>query len=970
MKIYIPLLLPFFLLTVHAWNYEYENKGCFEDNNRALFRVEKVEQTQLSSCARKCVEEEGSTFMAYKNQNECFCGSQHDFDSLDQEDVSLECENGMGSADAFDVYRIKLPEPIWSVSGQRYGPGFAKNWARHNVHLQNRAFSITARVHVYYHGRDHHIFGMGVRAGIALVILPDGRLMYSELSTGIRVTFLPLASEKPLEVGKAYDVAVVRIPHAAYLYVDGAQVGYTEYNMRFIGAHWTSWIGTVAASCRKDPWAYWTPCYEGDINDLRIYPNLDIRPFLHDIIALRDNCGADINECSISNYNMITEKACRCDPNSETNECKIGEYCLEGNRCEKHFVCEVSSIPNCLSCVEEKDRTGHQQCSTCSPGYKLIDNGHTCLKINLYDVLEEFDFDTAQKVVNQDQTDFVLSRSFSKIPSQPWLPAPSVTLAEWTEPANMPYSDETFELSKIALHPDNIDILKSVLEKTEIETTGQFVTLSFRLTNEERVMVEVKNEGIKVDFIGMWGPDCSLENTFTNNEVFMETMGKNWASFNMEDKTSSPVEFCVGVLTNIEEDLDIDLNVRLHKFTRTRKATWDEEQGKHVLPLCYSKLIYGGSTGDNVGSSYEDVSGTCHVNYSNRAGRNKGWCSYHAASAPKEEDLNSWGRNHVKGGIGGLLYDTREWIPADNFCHECRQCNEERPGAFYRVRVKTSEERRNLQDIDMDSILREKIPELDAIEELAETYGTRLKKTHGSRRRRNLKEIDARRGLMTKEEWCAWAKDNDPDLFAMYCVKEESKGYQDIIYSVQLGDLDEATCNRFRHLSDSVTKDSLDSEKDIKMLTFQHFCHDYRHETETIWAIGAEGETCLELCTGMEMITTNEVPYTKNDFEDIMISYEHRAEDEENGVYTGTALAQKKSIMDYCVNGLYSSSSYSAPEMLDGYCFWASKYMNANYNRDGMRTSESESSRRFCSCSKIVDDASNVGRRLLNMKHL
>merc|ERR1712243_114134 len=171
------------------------------------------------------------------------------------------------------------------------------------------------------------------------------------------------------------------------------------------------------------------------------------------------------------------------------------------------------------------------------------------------------------------------------------------------------------------------------------------------------------------------------------------------------------------------------------------------------------------------------------------------------------------------------------------------------------------------------------------------------------------------------------------------------------IYSFQLDTLDEMNCEHFKALAEHVQLDSEDSDAQVKLIFYNHFCNDYKKEKEHIWALGEQGETCMELCAGMGMVTTDRIPHTKSDFEKIMISHEHK-----DGDNVGSKLDQPKSIKEYCKNGIDTSESHTAPEMQNGYCIWKSMFMNRNFNRDGMRTSTTEGRRRFCSCSKMIEN--------------
>lgn len=204
---------------------------------------------------------------------------------------------------------------------------------------------------------------------------------------------------------------------------------------------------------------------------------------------------------------------------------------------------------------------------------------------------------------------------------------------------------------------------------------------------------------------------------------------------------------------------------------------------------------------------------------------------------------------------------------------------------------------------------------------------------------------------MTMEQWCEAAKVYYPRMYAQYCVTEPESEYDDYVYSVQLDALDEYNCDHFKQLAESVQLDSEDSDADVKLISYNHFCNDFKKEKEHIWALGEKGETCLELCTGMGMVTTDTIPNTKTDFESIMISYEHK-----EGDRAGTELSQPISIKEYCNKDIISSGSSSAPEMKDGYCIWTSIFMNRNFDRDGMRTATNQDRRRFCSCSKTVEN--------------
>jgi len=298
-----------------------------------------------------------------------------------------------------------------------------------------------------------------------------------------------------------------------------------------------------------------------------------------------------------------------------------------------------------------------------------------------------------------------------------------------------------------------------------------------------------------------------------------------------------------------------------------------------------------------------------------------------------------------------IIAETREWVPADEFCQECDFCGVNESGATYKVRVNRGS-RRRLSTDDIQADLRQKF-DYDEMNRLADRFGTKIERKINHSRRRSLSEIpkDKRRNLMTMEQWCSIAKTYYPDLYVQWCAQEEEPKYVDYVFSVQLDTLDAYNCEHFKHLADSVQLDSEDGDEDVKLISYNHFCNDFKKEKEHIWALGEEGETCLELCTGMGMVATDRIPLTKTDFENIMVSYEHR-----EGTHVGTKLSQPKSIKEYCNKGISTSESTSAPEMQNGFCIWNSVFMKKKFDRDGVRTATHQDRRRFCSCSKIAEN--------------
>lgn len=571
-------------------------------------------------------------------------------------------------------------------------------------------------------------------------------------------------------------------------------------------------------------------------------------------------------------------------------------------------------------------------------------------RIDLHEVTEVFNFDEISRALNEDARELYLTQTMTAEGCPPWGGCEIVDtkMAQWQEPERMPYYEASFTLSGVPLPESNAEILQSeaVLNKV-LTTRGQFLTIQFSITNKEKVMLEILNENIEVEFVGMWGPQCSLQNTFTDNSGQM-SIESTWASFDMTGQPTTNVDFCVGVMTNILPGSVEEINVRVHKYTRTREIVLDEDSGKYVKPICYDERIYGGFFfGDEVGSKYPGITGTCYKNYGFGVGENRHMCSFHAGSLPQLDDFEDSVTLYK---FADIIDENREWVPADEFCSQCDFCGVNDSGAVYKVKVNQSG-RRRLSKTDIEQELRKKF-ELDEINRLTDMFGTKDIRKMETSIRRSLSDIpfDKRRNLMTQEQWCEMAKTYYPNLYAKWCASAEPME-EIYIVSAQLDRLDKSDCEHFKNLAKNVQLDSEDSDADVKLIFYNHFCNDYKKEKEHIWALGEEGETCMELCNGMGMVTTDRIPNTKDDFESIMISYEHK-----EGDNVGTKLGAPKSIKEYCEQGISTHESPSAPEMKNGYCIWNSMFMNNNFDRDGMRKATTQDRRRFCSCSKIAEN--------------
>merc|ERR1712150_108414 len=100
-------------------------------------------------------------------------------------------------------------------------------------------------------------------------------------------------------------------------------------------------------------------------------------------------------------------------------------------------------------------------------------------------------------------------------------------------------------------------------------------------------------------------------------------------------------------------------------YTRAREIELDEDSGKYVKPLCYDERIYGGFFfGNEVGSKYSGITGTCSMNYGFGLSENRHMCSFHAGSLPQENDFEA-GVNLDR--FADIIDENREWVPADEF---------------------------------------------------------------------------------------------------------------------------------------------------------------------------------------------------------------------------------------------------------------------------------------------------------------
>jgi hypothetical protein len=204
----------------------------------------------------------------------------------------------------------------------------------------------------------------------------------------------------------------------------------------------------------------------------------------------------------------------------------------------------------------------------------------------------------------------------------------------------------------------------------------------------------------------------------------------------------------------------------------------------------------------------------------------------------------------------------------------------------------------------------------------------------------------------------------------MYCKGKKRKPKEPesvlLVEALQVEDNWEHICERFMALKPNAGLDDPKTKSGAALVAQEYFCNIYSEPTELIWAIGTEGENCMEVCLSGAMIVQETVlPRSKEAFENIVIKYEASSEQD-----LMKLREVNKPVTDYCSGGISNDVSSAAPEVdKNGYCLWISNYLNQKKDTKLFRAQKPtrNSMRRICPClERIKDDSTEDSTEIEN----
>lgn len=620
-----------------------------------------------------------------------------------------------------------------------------------------------------------------------------------------------------------------------------------------------------------------------------------------------------------------------------------------------------------------------------------------CVLVDITDIVYNFEFGNPdhEYIVNPDPREFSMYAHLKRKEIY-------VYKKNWIEPNYFPYYESYVTLSNHSISDDQAQkVLTAVNEGKPSEeqlTLGQinkkrFVTMMFSNFSNDRLMLVVKDDTVSTTFVAMKrsGENCNLQFSF-NAEI--ET-GTNWVKLDFGGKTDDHKRerFCVAIITDVSPDTPKSrLKVDVHPSYELQDSSETKEQE------CYPRRMFEGVKDDEelifddkwIGSSINSYK--C-FHYNDDTNRGNRWCPYDPASLPK---IMKKIRNKQKETVFERSVDTRDWIPAEDFCCSCGKCSTSDAGLFLVIKLKATKiGRRQLTTEDMLDELSNAVSEFDNLKQMIDEEGRETELQLSSRRRlctlvnngedggygygygsgygygeydeSDIDETVDDFGLgfddIDCDEQCKTELSNsDEDLFGFIDECETPETF--FIYSAALDSNNADKCKTFFEFS------KLHSTTNVEQYT--SFCHKFDEDKKKVWVLGAEGQDCVGTCNALGMTTIEyEVPKTKYEFMNIEVEYKFINNLE------AIKLDPPQSVTEMCQGSISSKKTWSNPEFdSEGRCSWKSRYLHRDADPDQIATEKpEENTSRFCPClqstpregqESLTDSYKSDRRRLVN----